>query len=232
MTIVPDGHVDMYRRFYEYDRTPLNARVDRVDESAPEWRKETVSLDAAYGGERVPAFLFLPRSAKPPYQTVVLFPSAYAVVARSSRELDLRTFDFIVRSGRAVLYPVYKGTFERQTGEISGPAALRDVTVQRAKDLFRAVDYLASRPDIYGYDALAWCLYRNGRYDEAAAAIEKALALDTGDATLLAHAGLIDYRRGRSAGALEYLTAANGRAPSLEDVFIAKLSGAAAGSGS
>ena len=163
MTIVPDGHVDMYRRFYEYDRTPLNARVDRVDESAQEWRKETVSFDAAYGGERVPAFLFLPKNAKPPNQTVVLFPSAYAVAARSSRELDLRTFDFIVRSGRAVLYPVYKGTFERQTGVISGPAALRAVTVQRAQDVFRAVDYLASRPDIDG-ERLAYYSLSMGAY--------------------------------------------------------------------
>ena len=37
-------------------------------------RKETVSFAAAYGGERVLAYLFLPRGAEPPYQTVVWYP--------------------------------------------------------------------------------------------------------------------------------------------------------------
>ena len=30
---------------------------------------------------------------------------------------------------------------------------------------------LDSRPDIHGYDTLAWALYRNGRFDEAAKAL-------------------------------------------------------------
>ncbi len=86
---------------------------------------------------------------------------------------------------------------------------------QLARALELAREDLESRPDIYGYDALAWCLYRNGRFDEAGPVMEKALALGSGDATLLAHAGLIDYRRGRLAQAREQLTAANARAPYL-----------------
>ena len=140
---VSDALFDVYRRFYAYDRSPLNARVDSVDESVPEWRKETVSFDAAYGGERVPAYLFLPKNAKPPYQAVVFFPSGYATAVPSSRYLDLRAFDFIIRSGRALLYPRLQGTFERREDWPTGPSARRDVDVQRAKDFFRAVDYLA-----------------------------------------------------------------------------------------
>ena len=86
---------------------------------------------------------------------------------------------------------------------------------QLARALELAREDLESRPDIYGYDALAWCLYRNGRFDEAAPVMEKALVLGSGDATLLSHAGLIDYRRGRLAQARERLTAANARAPYL-----------------
>ena len=144
----PDELVNVYSRFYEYDRTPLNARIDAVDESVAEWRKESVSFDAAYGGQRVPAYLFLPKNARPPYQTVVFFPSAYALGTPSSRVLDLRTFEFIVRSGRALLYPVYQGTFERRGTPGRGPAERRDLQVQWAKDFFRAVDYLWTRPDI------------------------------------------------------------------------------------
>jgi dienelactone hydrolase len=162
---VSDALFDVYRRFYEYDRTPLNSRVDSVDESVPEWRKETVSFDAAYGGggERVPAYLFLPKNVKPPYQVVVFFPSGYATVVPSSRYLDLRAFDYIVRSGRALLYPVYQGTFERRRGRAAGRSAMRDRDVQRAKDFFRAVDYLATRKDI-NLDRLAYYSLSMGAY--------------------------------------------------------------------
>jgi formylglycine-generating enzyme required for sulfatase activity/dienelactone hydrolase len=160
---VSDALFDVYRRFYAYDRSPLNSRVDAVDESVPEWRKETVSFDAAYGGERVPAYLFLPKNVKPPYQVVVFFPSGYAIAVPSSRYLDLRAFDFIVRSGRALLYPVYQSTFERRKTVPSGPSARRDMNVQRAKDFFRAVDYLATRPDI-DIDKLAYYSLSLGAY--------------------------------------------------------------------
>ena len=45
---------------HAYDKTDLDARVERVDESSPYWRRETVSFRAAYGNERVIAHLFLP----------------------------------------------------------------------------------------------------------------------------------------------------------------------------
>jgi eukaryotic-like serine/threonine-protein kinase len=144
----PPAMVDVYARLYQYDRAPLNARLESVDESSPHWRRETVSFDAAYGGERVTAYLFVPRHVRPPYQTVLLFPSAYAVAMTSSSHLDLQMFEFLVRSGRALLYPVYQGTFERRNVARLGPMGLRDLRVQQAKDVFRAVDYLESRPDI------------------------------------------------------------------------------------
>jgi len=164
-TIVPvsDELFAIYRRLYEYDRTPLNARVDTVDDSSSHWRKETVSFAAAYGNQRVPAFLFLPKNVKPPYQTVVLFPSAYARAVPSSGALDLGTFEFIMRSGRALLYPVYQGTFERRANVQPGPAGSRDMRVQWAKDFFRAVDYLETRPEIdkarLGYYSLSMGAY-------------------------------------------------------------------------
>ncbi len=149
-TIVPisDDQFAIYRRFYEYDRTPLASRVDSTDDSSPYWRKEKVSFAAAYGNERVPAYLFLPKHATPPYQTVVLFPTAYARQVPSSASLDIGTFDFLVRGGRAVLYPVYQGTYERRGGAQPGRSGSRDMQIQWAKDVFRAVDYLETRQDI------------------------------------------------------------------------------------
>ena len=43
-----------------FDRTPLDAKIETVDDSSPYFRKEKVSFAAAYGNERVPAYLFLP----------------------------------------------------------------------------------------------------------------------------------------------------------------------------
>jgi dienelactone hydrolase len=164
-TIVPvsDELFDVYRRFYTYDRTPLAPKSETVDESSPYFRLERVTFAAAYGQERVPAHLFLPKNASPPYQTVVLFPSAYALSASSSSTLDLSRFDFIIRSGRALLYPIYQGTFERRLADTRLPNARRDMQVQQAKDFFRAVDYLETRPDIdmtrLGYYSLSMGAY-------------------------------------------------------------------------
>jgi dienelactone hydrolase len=148
-SIVPvsDELFAVYRRFYDYDRLPVEARLEATDESQ-HWRKEKVSFSAAYGAERIPAYLFLPKNATPPYQTIVYFPTSYSRSIRTSETLDLNSFEFIVRSGRAVVYPVYEGTFERFKSESPGMAASRDRMVMWGKDFLRAVDYLATRQDI------------------------------------------------------------------------------------
>jgi formylglycine-generating enzyme required for sulfatase activity/dienelactone hydrolase/predicted Ser/Thr protein kinase len=145
---LPAEQLEPYLRFYDYDRTPLDARVESVDASSPYWRKEKISFTAAYGNERVPAYLFLPKNATPPFQTIVLFPTAYARAVPSSDALDLGTFEFLVRGGRALLYPVYQGTFERRDQVQLTASGIRDMQVQWAKDLFRGVDYLATRPEV------------------------------------------------------------------------------------
>ena len=55
---------------------------------------------------------------------------------------------------------------------------------------------LEVRQDIYTWDALAWALYKNGRFQEAASAMNKALRLKTNDPLLLFHAGMIYHSMG------------------------------------
>jgi len=134
-----------YRSFYSYDRTDLKAAVDNVEE-AEHWRREKVSFDAAYGNERVQAHLFLPRNTKPPYQTVVFYPTGESEFLKSSDSLRMSQFDFIIHSGRAVLHPVYKGTYERRLERgPSGPNEYRDFIVAQVKDFRRSLDYLETR---------------------------------------------------------------------------------------
>jgi eukaryotic-like serine/threonine-protein kinase len=147
-----DAVFNAYRIMYAYDRTPLNARVEGVVEDTPDWREEKITFDAAYGNERVMAYLFLPKRVRSPYQTVVFFPSARVLDLTSSKTLgDVTFFDYVVQSGRAVLYPIYQDTYERRVKEVL-PGASQDMTltVERFKDLGRSLDYLQTRPDIDG----------------------------------------------------------------------------------
>ena len=37
--------------------------------------RERVTLEAGYGDERMPVYLFLPKDGRPPYQAVIYFPA-------------------------------------------------------------------------------------------------------------------------------------------------------------
>ena len=156
---VPDSVFQVYREQFSYDKTDLKARVESKKE-APEWTLEKISFDAAYGGERVFAWLFLPKNAAPPFQTVIYMGGDAPVFQRSSQDIENyyevpMFFAFLVKNGRAVLYPVYKGFFERGSEAlipvIEGDGTSvqwREVVIQQVKDLRRAIDYLETRPDI------------------------------------------------------------------------------------
>ena len=63
----------------------------------------------------------------------------------------------------------------------------------------------ANRPSIHAADVLAWSLYKTGHYEEAQSFSQKALQLGSKDALKLFHAGMIAYRLGDKAQAIEYL---------------------------
>lgn len=147
---VSDDVFHIYQRLYYYAPFDLDARVVTVDASPQYWRAETVSFRAAYGKERVTAHLFLPVNANPPFQTVVYFPGSDALRESSSEHLDSESIWFLTRSGRAVLYPVYQGTYERRIQNLGDPRSIFNsgIVIQMAKDLKCSLDYLAMRPDI------------------------------------------------------------------------------------
>jgi formylglycine-generating enzyme required for sulfatase activity/dienelactone hydrolase len=168
---VPDGIFQVYRRLYDYDRTPLHAVVAASDSSAEDWIRQRITFDAAYGNERVTAYLFLPKHGRPPYQTVVYFPGSNAIHARSfTTSPETSAYDFIVKSGRAVMFPIYKSTFERWDGLHSDypdeSNFYRDHVVMWAKDLRRSIDYLQTRSDIdtgqLAYYGVSWGGYLGG----------------------------------------------------------------------
>jgi dienelactone hydrolase len=151
---VGDDVFNAYRRVYSYDRADVNATIASTDDTNPDWRIEKVTFAAAYGQEQVTAYVFLPKAAKPPYQTIVYMPPGGAWDQRSSAGvLANPPFGFLAKAGRAVVFPIYKGTYERGTDAYGGdqPKATdlwRDYIIAFSKDLGRTLDYLSRRPDI------------------------------------------------------------------------------------
>jgi hypothetical protein len=143
---VSDEVFDVYKRLYAYDRKPLNPVVESVAEAPALWRREKIRFKAPYGNEEVIAYLFLPKDGRPPYQSVVYMADG-GTLRRGSGE-TIEPEQFILRSGRAILYPIYKGTLDRYVSMPPGPLALRDLTITWGKDLGSSVDYLETRADI------------------------------------------------------------------------------------
>jgi eukaryotic-like serine/threonine-protein kinase len=147
-TPVSDRVYSILQGFYSYDRTELHATTESVDDRSPYWRAERITFNAAYDRQRVIAWLYIPKIVRPPYQTILYFPPRSARFLATIDDFDIKRIDFLVKTGRAVLYPMYQGTYERRPVESQGPSAERDRVIQQCKDLRRSVDYLETRPDI------------------------------------------------------------------------------------
>jgi serine/threonine protein kinase/dienelactone hydrolase len=148
---VNDDVFRAYELLYAYQNTPLNAKVEGVVKETADWREEKVSFDTAYNGERMSAYLFLPKRVRPPYQTMIFFPSARVeFLPPDSKELgDIKFFDYIVQSGRAVVYPVYQDLYERRVKyTLPGGSQNIAITTEWYKDAARTLDYLRTRQDI------------------------------------------------------------------------------------
>jgi len=209
---VPDAVFDIYKEQFSYDKSALDPRVESRKENPGGWIHETVSFTAAYGGERILAHLFLPVNARPPFQTAIYFPGSASTWEKSSQEIEnyyefTMFLSFIIKNGRAVLYPVYKGTFERVTPDSaslhggSNSHAYTEFLIQVVKDFKRSIDYLETRPDIDSRKLAFYGMSWGGGLGAIIPAVEKRL-----QASILCPGG-IHWRGGRpEAEPLNYVT--------------------------
>jgi pimeloyl-ACP methyl ester carboxylesterase len=148
-TPVPDEVFRLYQNMYAYDPVGLDSRVEGMDEENSYWKREKVSFTAAYGNERVYGYLYLPKHATPPYQTILYAHPGMALRLPAPQTAEEQIFDFLVKSGRAFLVPVLKGYYQRRyTTPPAGPIAGRDRLILESRDFRRSIDYLISRPDV------------------------------------------------------------------------------------
>lgn len=178
ITPVDDATFALFARQFDYDPAPLDATVLSRDESQPAWVRERISIRPAYGEERLPLDILLPDNGSPPYPVVVHFPGGNAVMLDSLDQAGLLDVEPFLRTGRAVAFPVYQGTFERNRARPSGPLSLRQQLVQQVQDVRRTLDYLETREDIdsdriafhaisYGAARAPYVLAVEGRFSTA-----------------------------------------------------------------
>jgi predicted esterase len=144
---------DVFKRQFAYTKAALNDRTEATDTTNKDWVRERITFDVIDERGRALAVLFLPRNTKPPYQLAVYFPGLSAFVGRASSDNLQPGFDFVVRSGRAMLWPIYKGSFERWDTSLNlqgddSMRALRTRMVEWREEVGRALDVMAKRKDI------------------------------------------------------------------------------------
>ena len=143
----------IYKNRFLYDKKELNVAIESSDSSFQDWIIEKITFNAAYDNERMIAFLYLPKNSTPPYQTLIFFPGSNAISSKDFNDNYWANWftDFILKSGRAVLYPVYKGTFERKDGQETitwQGHQYEEWLIKWVKDFSRSIDYLQTRSDI------------------------------------------------------------------------------------
>jgi serine/threonine protein kinase/dienelactone hydrolase len=179
---VSDDVFQIYRGLYEYDRLPLESAIEFRDEDSDDWVKEKVSFNNLGTGERMSAYLFLPKNAAPPFQTVVYFPGSWAARVASSQDLErqahfVRSVQYLIKSGRAVVHPVVLHMYERRMPDsvrrATGPRQSMDNRIRIVREYSRTIDYLESRPDIdaekVSYYGMSW----GGSYANLVLAVEE-----------------------------------------------------------
>jgi eukaryotic-like serine/threonine-protein kinase len=150
---VPEDIFKIYKNQFLYDSTDLKALTEEKINKYEDWTIEKISFNAAYGKERVIAYLFLPRNVSPPFHTLIYFPGKNTLSETDliKSEDTKWQIDYLIKSGIAVMCPVYKGTFERidpNDPPVDTGHKGTEWMIKWVKDFSRSVDYLETRPDI------------------------------------------------------------------------------------
>jgi formylglycine-generating enzyme required for sulfatase activity/pimeloyl-ACP methyl ester carboxylesterase len=167
---VNDAAFASFARQFIYDKTPLGASLQKTL-MTDAWKEELVSIDAGYSNERMVLHVFLPISYSGPLQPVVFFPGSGGIHEDTfDSSVVSRRLLFIIKSGRALIFPIYKGTYERRddlksdVGDMS--VRYKDHVIMWVKEYSRTIDYLETRKDMQAdkvaYLGISWGGYMGG----------------------------------------------------------------------
>ena len=71
MKPVSDAEYNIYKRLYDKKTAAPDGKVEASEDKSAYWTRQKVSYATGYNNERLWAYLYLPKSAKPPYRTII-----------------------------------------------------------------------------------------------------------------------------------------------------------------
>ncbi len=161
------------RRFPGYH--PALAGLAQTFAAAQEWKQAIEYMKRAHAATPLPDYV----------GALYDYYSAAGEVKEAAKQKEL--IQVIDQLGQAAR--------EKANRNIAMIYADHDWHLGRALEL--AKNELEVRGDIYSYDALAWALYKNGKFGEAGEAMKRAMQLGTPEASFYYHAGLIANALGK-----------------------------------
>jgi dienelactone hydrolase len=167
---VDDKAFALFLNQFIYDKTPLDPTIEQTIDGDG-WKAEKIIYDAGYNNERMEAWLYLPENAQGPYQPILFFQGSNAIYSTQyDPHYTPRFMGFVMKSGRALIVPILKGTHERHDDLKSDlpneTVFYKDHLVMWGKEFGRTIDYLETRADIdadkIGYLGWSWGGYMGG----------------------------------------------------------------------
>lgn len=172
---------------YQFPPFAPNAKEFDVQSGGSYWQYQKVSLAAGNGNERFDAYLYLPTNHSPPYQGIVHMPGSGSFSPQKF-QIDANPLNGVfqkhLRRGRAVIWPIYYGTYNRYDNfDAVAPEQQLNARLERMrrwhKEIYSTLNYLESRGDFesnnFGYEGLSFgaiyptpLLYLEPRFKAAA----------------------------------------------------------------
>ena len=150
ITPVDDATYQAFMSHYRYEERDLDVQlIERLE--TPDWIREKVTFNGVE--DRVLAYLYLPKSAQPPFQLINWVVSGTVFQGRTAAEEVEAIMDPQIKGGRAVFAVVPRGAIERSWSEfgaatVAGTIAARDTRVLHVTEFRIGLDYMETRPEI------------------------------------------------------------------------------------
>ena len=144
----------VYSRSFEVDSSKPKSKVIYVDDSHPIWIKERISIEVGYNEEMMDMLIFKPKNSFGPSSPVVIHPgSNYYSTPPEIDDINPGEFslDFLIKSGKTLVWPAWKGSLNRMPATRSGSDRMRDfrnLYIAWVTDTDKTLDYLETRNDI------------------------------------------------------------------------------------
>ena len=139
-----------YAQYFNYEKIPVEIK-SRNSTTYKEWIREIITVNSPYGNPDLEIHIIYPNNSNPPYQSLIICPGTGMYRAQLSRIDNLiSSFEFILRTGRAIVIPRYYGAWERGT-YVSRTDNFNEWAIgakYRVIDVKRTIDYLEIRDDI------------------------------------------------------------------------------------